>query len=146
MLLWIYLIQIFAKTLGFSLQPTARGNIISITRARWFTLFPIERLIKGLEIGSVRHWKMCFDFPRYLVNQSFQHCEGKLSCKMPSKIHELLAWQFIVMLHTEMWNMGSQDSFYPPEVKHQKISITGSGSMGTIKNPITCFHSICLQA
>lgn len=49
---------------------------------------------------------------------------------MPSRIHELLAWQFIVRLQAEMWNKGSKDSFYPPEVRHQEFFITGSGSTG----------------
>lgn len=125
-------IRIRANSLYLSLHPSAAciGNIVSIPRISWSTFCRIQRLIERPELESVRHWRVCFDLPRpLLTNKSIRHCIGRLSYKMPSSTHELLA-QFASKLQAKMWNEGSQDSFYPPDVRHEEYFISNSGSAG----------------
>ena len=136
-------IQIYANTVYFSLHPTARctGNVISIPRVPLSTFYIIEYLIEQTELESVCHWKLSFDLERPpLNNQNFQYCEGTLSCKMLSTTHESLA-HFAAVLQAEMWNMGSQHSFYPPEDRSNQYFITSTRSAGMI--PVLVF--VCTQ-
>lgn len=50
---------------------------------------------------------------------------------MPFEIHEQLA-AFAAIVQREMWNQGTSDSFYPPDVRHREhlIIATGSTSIG----------------
>lgn len=131
--MWIHFIRACAYSSYFSLHPTANrvGDIISIPRVPWSVFCTINRLVEGPELESVRRWKVCFDLERPLSNQSFRHCRGTLSYKMPSSTHELLA-NFASLLQQEMWDLGSQNSFYPPEVRHRRGYILNSGSTGTL--------------
>lgn len=100
------------------------------------TFYKIHRLIKGPELELFRHSKVRFDIIQPITNQRSQHCRGTLSYKMPSRTRDLLA-QFAALLQQEMWNDGSKDSFYPPDVRERQFYISDSRSAGTVK--IHCF-------
>lgn len=132
-IMWIHFIRACAYSLYSSLHPTASriGDIVSILRVPWSTFCTINGLIERPELESVRHWKVCFDLARPLSNQKFRHCRGTLSYKMPSSPHELLA-NCASLLQQEMWDLGSGNIFYPPEVRHRRGYIRNSGSAGTV--------------
>lgn len=66
---------------------------------------------------------------------------GAISFKMPLEIHEQLA-AFASIVQREMWNQGTSDSFYPPDVRHREHFIITTGSTGINLQPITTANII----
>ena len=124
-------------SLFFRLHPNAvlSGNPIQIPGIPLDTCRNIQRLVQGGELHWARHLKVNIDLGRPPRGKYFG-TSGAISFKMPLRIHEQLT-SFMSIVQREMWNQGTSDSFYPPEVRHNERFIETTGSESISLQPIT---------
>lgn len=110
------------------------GNLIQIPGIPQETCRNIQRLVQRGELDWARPLKVNIHLGHSL-NHRYFGISGAISFKMPLKIHEQLT-TFASIVQREMWNQGTSDSFYPPDVRHREHLIIPTGSISITSNSL----------
>ena len=100
-----------------SLHPSATclgGHRILIPRVPLSTFRYITELIDRGKLDEARRWRIDYD-----TSHSTKRDRGKLSIRMPTTTHEILAI-FAARIADDMWANGGEGSFIPPSMRNRR--------------------------
>lgn len=97
---------------------------MSIPRVPLSTFRYITELIDRGKLDEARRWRIDYD-----TSHSKKKDRGKLSIRMPSTTHEILA-RFAARIAEEMWANGGEGSFIPPSMRDKRDVIGDWRSAG----------------
>lgn len=124
------------------LHPNAvfSGDLIQIPGIPRENCRSIQRLVLRGELNWAKHMKVSIDLG-HPPKQKYFGISGAISFKMPLEIHEQLS-AFASIVQREMWNQGTSDSFYPPDLRHREHFITTTESTSINLQPMTTANII----